>query len=1038
MRVALVSYNARSGDAIGNLVAEKLTFFHEHGADVRVFIEDDQNLHPVVRPFCRRVADTQPRGSEWEYASRADLVSFEYGLAYQLLDWLPLLARAQRRILFDYHGITPPALWRGPQRETLERGQQLRGLAWCAEKAIVHSRFAVRELCEPTRFPAERTTVLPHFVDRARFYPGPPRRDLRDALGTGAAHLMLFVGRVAPNKGVPALIELAGLLRDVKPAVHLVVAGDDSDVYQAEAEFCRRRAFELGIYERVHFLGHVSDEELVDAYRSATVLVMPSRHEGFCIPALEAFACGVPVLAARAGALNETVGDAGLTFAVDDVKGMERLVRRVLEAKEPALPTKEPLRVAVVSFRYGTDIVGGAEGSLRVMAKTLHAAGHDVQVFTTCTRDESNWSNQLPEGMTEIDGLAVHRFSIDPHDRASHVETVRRILESDRPVDDQLAQEYLRHSIHSSRLIAALRERMPELDAVLVGPYLFGVTADVAQAFPEKTVLVPCFHAEPFAQLPIWHECYQQVGGILYHSLEEQDLAQIELGLNHPAGRYQGTLIDTSEAGSEGVVSRRLIDQRYLVYCGRYSRQKNLPLLLDHMERYQAAHPGRFMLVCIGRGEVALPAAGWIRDLGFVEEARKREILAGADALVQLSELESLSLVALEAWAAGTPVIANASCPPLAGLVKRSRGGKCVADYQAFTSALDDLWEQPERWREMGHQGRAYVCRHFGDAQAFLGRLEETIRDLTVPLAEKMRRRGLERAARHDRECWREHFGVIVERLLDEPASTYRLHLEVRPRVKTRKAAAGSGTVLLPVQLCNRGTHPVVAEGPARMLLRSRIVGDDQVDSRFVETPLPGIVNPGQDVPAAVRLPVPDHPGIYEVELAIVEAESFADLKPVLNLAEPARVELIVERNSEPVQAGCLAELLTTVQSSLAGAHQRQRLPDSYVDVTQGFFARGKRWIKQKLLGNFKHAYVDVLSRQQSAFNREVVTALGELAEACSLLDHSHAKDGKPTPEDLKGQLTEIARRQARIEERLARLEESLRSAGVADVPQER
>jgi glycosyltransferase involved in cell wall biosynthesis len=1026
MRVAILSHNARASDAIGNLLAEKVAFFLERGADVRVFVEDDRRLHLLVGRHCRLVSNREPDGSVWEYLLAADLIIIEYGMAYGLLQWLPLLARAGKRILFDYHGITPPSLWNGPQREALEQGQQQRGLVWFAEAAVVHSRFAALELQAPTRFPSERLHVLAHPVDTERFRPGPPQRSLAEELGLAEAHLLLFVGRIAPNKNVPILVDALKFLADVKPPVHLVIAGDAGDVYQNEAEHCRRRAFELGVFDRVHFLGQVSDERLPDLYRSASLFVMPSRHEGFCIPVLEAMASGLPVLAARAGALPETVDSAGLTFAPGDSVDLARQARRVLRQKKPqAVPQR--LRVAVVSFRYGPDIVGGAEGSLRTMARALHSAGHDVQVYTTCTLAEGDWSNELAEGTIQDDGIPVHRSMIDAHDRARHHETIRKTTQSEEAVSAALGEEYLHHSIHSTRLIDALRSRIDDFDAIVTGPYLFGLTADVARSFPEKTILVPCFHAEPMVRLPVWHDSYQGVGAILYHSPEELELAQTDLGLNHPGSCCLGTLINTQEPGNaDRGRQAAATDRRYLVYCGRYSQQKNLPLLLDYLGRYQAERPLRFSLVCVGRGEVALPAMDWLHDVGFVDEARKGDLLAGADALVQLSRFESLSLVALEAWAQGTPVMADAACAPLAGLVRRSGGGRTVADYASFAAALDDLWEQPDRWRHFGEEGQAYVRRHFGDARVFLRTLEDTVRDLTTPLAEKMRRQGLARAAVHDRGHWRERFGFLVERLLDQPQTPCHVAVEVRPRVDSRTVRAGSGTTLVPVTIENRGSHPVVAEGAGRMTVRALFVGDDGCP--FINTPLPGIIVPGQQSAAAVRVPVPARAGCYRVELKVVDEGSTSNA----NRAGPAFLRLNVEANGPQSDSGCLAEALSAVHTSLADAERRQRLPDDYLDVTEGFLARSKRWIKSKLLGNFKHAYVDVLSRQQSGFNRAVLVALQELCEGSSLLDHAQAPLA-----DLPRQVAELLQRQVELERRLAHLESSLPSALVADHTQE-
>src|SRR5262249_46270765 len=145
--------------------------------------------------------------------------------------------------------------------------------------------------------------------------------------------------------------------------------------------------------------------------------------------------------------------------------------------------------------------------------------------------------------------IAVHRFRLDPHDRARHLESVQAILEANGPVSDEAERAYLDHSIRSAALVVALRQRIDDFDAVVVGPYLFALTHQVAQACAGKTLLLPCFHDEPFARLRAWLDNYAQVGGILYHSPEEQDFAQRDLGLNHPGAVDLGTLLDNAPLG---------------------------------------------------------------------------------------------------------------------------------------------------------------------------------------------------------------------------------------------------------------------------------------------------------------------------------------------------------------------------------------------------------------------------------------------------------------------------------------------------------
>ncbi len=975
MRVAIVTANARAGDAIGSQVAEKLAFFRDRGADVRVFAECRRFLHPAVRPFCRTIHPQKPEGKTWQFLASADLIVVEYGHAYPLLSLLPLLAGGKPRIVLDYHGVSPPQLWQGGQRDMLEAGLQQRGLVWCADAAMVHSRFTRRELLEPTHFPDERCLVVPLPVDTMSFCPGPGAPDWRRRLGLEEATVLLFVGRLAPNKRVPVLVEALDRLRERTPAVHAVIVGDDSDVYQLEKRQCQERAAALGLAERVHFLGRVSPDQLRAAYRAADVFVMPSRHEGFCLPVMEAMACGLPVVAARAGALPETVGAAGLTFRPDDADDLARQLKRVLDGRcgPPMCRADKRLRVAVAAGRYGTGFVGGAEASLRMMAEMLHQAGHQVEVFTI--RD----SNETAE---EVAGIPVYRFPADDRDTVRFQEAARAITRAAGAVADEVEQEYLRHSVRSTRLLDALHERRDDWDAILTGPYLSGLSYDVARAFPSRTLLVPCFHDEPLARLRMWRTAYEPVGGMLFHSPEEQSLAEAEFGFNCPGSVCAGTFlpIETGDAerGRQCVGAGR----RYLVYCGRYLAEKGLPVLLDYAARYHAEYPDRLTVAFMGQGNVHIPRAPWARDLGFVPEAVKRDVLAGADALVHLSLNESLSLAVLEALAQGVPILTEARCEVLAGHLRRCGAGKAIDSYDTFAAALNDLWENPAPWQALGRQGQEYVRTRYGCRTAFQQTLEEAIGMLQLPLAERMRRRGLERAAACARSHWRERFAALIEALLDQPPRAYRPHLEVQPRAELRRVSGAEKTALIPVRVSNRGTHPALAEGPARLVLRARVI--DPVDETTIaesETHLPGLLMPGQTLAVAVPVKVPPRPGAYDV---LFEA-GFHDGSQVAG-----RMRLMVGLTDGPQPVSWEG-----VGDALAEAHRLHQLPDTYIDVTQGWFASWKAWIKRKLLGNFKHAYVDVLSRQQSAVNRQLLAVIQELVEYCTTLEsmHRHERD---------------------------------------------
>jgi hypothetical protein len=147
-----------------------------------------------------------------------------------------------------------------------------------------------------------------------------------------------------------------------------------------------------------------------------------------------------------------------------------------------------------------------------------------------------------------------------------------------------------------------------------------------------------------------------------------------------------------------------------------------------------------------------------------------------------------------------------------------------------------------------------------------------------------------------------------------------------------------------------------------------------------VETPLPTILLPGQSSPAALALEAPVEPGRYRIVFWTERAAG--------KCSSQSAILLVDEAGTDPDESFCVP-LLESVQAVLAKAHRCQRLPDDYIDVSEGFLARCKRWLKQKLLNNFKRAYVDVLSRQQSQVNQQLVRAVQELAECCATLDHA-------------------------------------------------
>jgi glycosyltransferase involved in cell wall biosynthesis len=224
------------------------------------------------------------------------------------------------------------------------------------DAVLVESEFIRGQLrAHHPEVPAEKVTLVPGAVDLARFRPDGPRADL------GPGPVVLTVRRHVERMGIDLLIRAAA-----QCGVSLVVGGDGPR--RAELEALARA---LGV--RARFVGFVPDEELPALYRGADLFVLPTRElEGFGLVAIEAMACGTPALGTPVGAIPEVLGPLGLVAEAATPEAIAAGIRRVLDARDPALPKRCREHVAA---RYDwSRVVDGVEQVL--LEVTRARAGH--------------------------------------------------------------------------------------------------------------------------------------------------------------------------------------------------------------------------------------------------------------------------------------------------------------------------------------------------------------------------------------------------------------------------------------------------------------------------------------------------------------------------------------------------------------------------------------------------------------------------------------------------------------------------------------
>jgi glycosyltransferase involved in cell wall biosynthesis len=368
------------------------------------------------------------------------------------------------------------------------------------------------------------------------------------------------------------------------------------------------------------------------------------------------------------------------------------------------------MRVAFVVPRYGEGIVGGAETLTRGLAEHLAASGVPVEVLTTCARDHLTWKNVLPAGAATEHGVVVRRFPVRTRNERTWSRLQGRILRGGRlSLEEEL--RWAEESASSPELFAHLLAHREEYDAVCFAPYLFGTTLWGVHMVPDRAVLIPCLHDEPYAYLGMVRGAFEACRGFIFNSPPEVELARKLYAIDgRPAG-IVGLGFDPPLRGDVAEFRRRHgLSGPVLLYLGRKETGKNVPLLIEYARRYRATHRRDLTLVLAGDGPVTVPrGTQGVRDLGYLEATDKATAYAAATVVCQPSVNESFSIVLMEAWLAGTPVLVHARCPVTTYHVTRANGGLAFADFYEFAEALSCLLDEGPLRATLGAQGRAYV-----------------------------------------------------------------------------------------------------------------------------------------------------------------------------------------------------------------------------------------------------------------------------------------------------------------------------------------
>lgn len=310
MRIAQLVPGVHPHDAVSNDSLRMTAALRAAGHEVAMFAWLVKGVdEPVL----------EPTAIESWIRSSDDVVIYHYctGLDYPV----DFLARTRARRVVRYHNVTPPGFFRGWSPgfvASCEAGRaQLPRLARLGcELYLGCSDYNNADFIAAGVDPG-RCAVLPPLHACGDILRSKP--DFARIPRTFGAPLLLMVGRIAPNKGYLELLDAVAACRQgVHPETRLLAFGKLDPNLASYGSAVQARIDALGLRDHVTIIGDAGDAELRAGFEAATAMVMPSAHEGFCVPLLEAMALGTPVIAYGSSAIPETLGDAGLVWESRD------------------------------------------------------------------------------------------------------------------------------------------------------------------------------------------------------------------------------------------------------------------------------------------------------------------------------------------------------------------------------------------------------------------------------------------------------------------------------------------------------------------------------------------------------------------------------------------------------------------------------------------------------------------------------------------------------------------------------------------------
>ncbi len=266
----------------------------------------------------------------------------------------------------------------------------------------------------------------------------------------------------------------------------------------------------------------------------------------------------------------------------------------------------------------------------------------------------------------------------------------------------------------SPALIDYIGQQADAFDFFLFFSYRYYHAYHGVRRVPHKAILVPTAERDAALGLSIFGPVFRAARALMYNSPEERAIIQAASGNASVPGVVVGIGSDLPRETAPDRFRRKFdVAGPFVIYVGRIDRNKGCAELFDYFGNYRPRLGQQLSLILAGNSILPIPSHPRIRHLGFISDRDKFDAITASEALIMPSRFESLSMVALEAWGLGKPVLANGRCDVLRGQTIRSRAGLYYDDFAEFAEALFTLTSNRPLHTALGENGRRFYERHY-------------------------------------------------------------------------------------------------------------------------------------------------------------------------------------------------------------------------------------------------------------------------------------------------------------------------------------